>query len=426
MDTTSKYQVIVAGGGLTGITTALGLAQLGLRVALVESVLPKTNLGQSPSFDQRSVALSASSVAILDALGIWSELQSLACSIRRIHVSERGGFGMARFDASEYQVAAFGQVIPLEDSGPRLWRCVQQSSVDSYAPYQVGRIDQHADGVTVALQPINASNDSLRLTGALLIAADGTFSGIAKSLQLPIQRDAYDQVAVIANIRCEKNHQGQAFERFTAHGPLALLPLNDDWMSLVWCHPTSAAETVMAWSDSHFCDQLQTAFGYRLGRILQVAGRASYPLALHWAQHQYQQRVLLLGNAAHTLHPVAGQGFNLGLRDIAALLEQVASRGSTDVGSDAFLQNYLESRRDDWLRTRLATDSLARLFTHDWLPLALGRSVALSAMNRLPWVKAQFVNHAMGYAGRSSRLARGLAIANWPEYRQQISGTGHP
>lgn len=416
----SVYDIIITGGGMAGATTAIALARLGLSIALIEAVEPKLDI--SPSFDQRAVALSASSVAIYQSLGLWPRLRQVACPIKHISVSDQGNFGFTRLTASDYNVDALGQVIPLDETGPILWQAIQaETNISVYCPEKVESVNMtHQDYCSVL-------TDQSKLRAKLLIAADGTYSQIAKLSGIDISREPYAQHAVIANIETEHAHQNRAYERFTAAGPLALLPLTEtsstnNRMSLVWCHADESVDQVMCYSDKKFIQELQENFGYRLGRIKKVGKRNEYPLSLHIAQKTYSNRLLLLGNSAHTLHPIAGQGFNLGLRDIADFVETVeralehsdASNsevlGSHDYGSRDFLEQYTQSRQKDWQQTIVATDSFARLFSNQFLPLVLARNKAMNIINRLPFVKSQLAHAAMGYGVRSSRLARGLPL----------------
>jgi len=417
-----RYDLIIVGGGLAGTCAAIALAKIGLSVALVEAVEPQSEL--SPSFDQRAVALSASSVEILKSLELWPSLSAVACPIEHILVSEQGQFGFARFHAEQQQIKAFGQVLPLEESAPNLWQqLLKQPGVSVYCPQQVDSIKASEHSVTVQLNAIQpdakvcpselaekAQPQSESICAKLLLAADGTYSTIAKRMALGVTRTPYFQHALITNIKTEFAHENRAYERFTKSGPLALLPLSRNRMSLVWCQKPDLIDQMMQCDTEEFMRALQKAFGYRLGKIEKIGKRFQYPLSLHLAEAPYGQRVFLLGNAAHTIHPVAGQGFNLALRDIAALSENIqrAIAGEIDFGSASFLQDFCRSRSDDWQTTVAATDTLARLFSNDFLPLQLARNKALATLNRLPWAKTQLVRAAMGNRGRASRLARGL------------------
>ncbi|WP_196139844.1 2-octaprenyl-6-methoxyphenyl hydroxylase [Aliikangiella sp. G2MR2-5] len=405
-----NFDIAVVGGGMAGAIAAFALARLGLSIALVEPVEPGSNL--SSSFDQRAVALSAASVKILETLGLWQAIQHLACPIEKIHVSEQGQFGFARFDSKNYKQSAFGEVIPLDDSGPLIWECLSnQENIKLFCPWEVTNLKQAREHSELLLVSVADKRQKLHIKASLTLACDGTFSRLAKASGIKVNRYSYDQYAVIANIVTELPHDNRAFERFTPGGPLALLPLTGNRMSLVWCHKPDDVENMMDVEDDVFLAQLQQAFGYRLGKIRSIGKRFSYPLASHWAEAHYQGRLLLLGNASHTLHPIAGQGFNLGLRDIAMLTDCIRDDLLKDncIGGSASLKRFVDSRQADWQKTSLATDILARLFSREFLPLQIGRNKLLSGLNRIPWLKKRFAIAAMGLDGKSSRLARGLS-----------------
>ncbi len=407
----THFDIIIAGGGMAGATASLALAQRGLKIALVEPVEP--SMDASPSFDQRAVALSAASISIYKTLGIWPSIQPLACPITDIHVSDQGHLGFTRLKASDYGIDALGQVIPLDQTGPILWRVIRQTdNIKLFCPSNIVEIDSIAcqqNNGQINVQISDQPNQQT-LTGQLLIAADGTFSSTAKMAGINIRRDSYNQHAVIANISTELAHNNRAFERFTKQGPLALLPLTRNRMSLVWCQNDKNACSTMIDSDIDFIEKLQTAFGYRLGQIIKVGERNQYPLALHLPEQTFNGRVLLLGNSAHTLHPIAGQGFNLGLRDIAALFDQVqqAQIRGEDIGSQPFLQSYQAQRQSDWKQAIVATDSLIRIFSNDFLPLVIARNKALCLLDKIPLAKQKLAMAAMGFSGESAQLTRGI------------------
>lgn len=412
-----EFDIIIAGGGMVGSTAALALAQLDLKIALIESVEPE--LETSPSFDQRAVALSAASVEIFKGLDLWPTIKPFAESINHIHISDKGHFGFARLDAADYPVEALGQVIPLDQTGPVLWQAIrEQKNIETFCPCRLIEIDSETnspDSGSIEIKIINDLEEVQTLTTKLLLGADGTFSTVAKLADIKSERDDYQQHAIIANISTEKNHENKAFERFTESGPLALLPLTRNRMSLVWCNTPESANRLLGLDEQRFTEALQDEFGYRLGRIRKVGERHSYPLALHVAHKPYRQRVLLLGNSAHTLHPIAGQGFNIGLRDVAALrdaVEESISLQDFDLGSSAFLESYQVSRKPDWRRTILATDSLVRIFSQDFFPLVVARDKALNLFDKIPFFKRRMAYTAMGFAGESAKLTRGLKASD--------------
>lgn len=418
-----EFDVIIAGGGIVGATTALALSKIThqrkyLNIALVEAVEVDSNA--SPSFDERAVALSASSVAIYKSLNLWAELEALAEPISDIHISEQNHFGFTRLSAKDHHVNVLGQVIPLSETGPILWRSIQaQENITSFCPNVITSVDSLDDQlknekIIVELkQSKDPENNSKQIISAkLLIASDGTFSNLAKMAKIKTERASYNQQAIIANISTQKPHQNKAYERFTKEGPIALLPLSRNRMSLVWCQNEAQSEATLKLSDVDFILSLQKSFGFRLGKITRVGERSSYPLSLHLPQKNHNGRTLLLGNSAHTLHPIAGQGFNLGLRDIAALVDAVRESlkldKKTDIGTDIFLEEYQVQREPDWQQTIGATDSLVRLFSNEFVGLNSARSKGLWLIDKVPFIKNKIANAAMGFNGESAKLTRGL------------------
>ncbi|MDQ7048464.1 MAG: 2-octaprenyl-6-methoxyphenyl hydroxylase [Enterobacterales bacterium] len=421
------YDIILIGGGMVGVSAAIALSQLSsaanqFKIAVVEAFEP--SMDTSPSFDQRAVALSAASVDILKTLELWPQIKPLACPIEHIHVSNRGHFGYARLTAKDYQVEALGQVIPLDQTGPILWQAMQQqTNIDCYCPYQLDQIiaQQHElsdkdlsdadckDYQSLIIQ--DTEGKKVQLSGKLVLAADGTLSAVAKQLSMPMKIKPYAQRAVIANISTQQAHNNRAFERFTDQGPIALLPLTRNRMSLVWCVADDQWQSLMQCDEKSFLQQLQQAFGFRLGYFTKVGQRASYPLALRVAEKAHYQRVMLLGNAAHTLHPIAGQGFNLALRDVAALVDFIALalQQDKDFASSQSLKSFEQQRQVDWQKTICVTDSLVSLFSNNFWPLVFARNKLLCLLDHLPAAKNILARHAMGYGGTAANLTRGIA-----------------
>jgi 2-octaprenyl-6-methoxyphenol hydroxylase len=412
-----QFDIIIAGGGMVGATAGLALAELGLSIALIESVSPEQP--NSTSFDQRAVALSEASVRIFKSLGVWQSIQPFAESIKQIHVSDKGKFGFTRIKAQDYSLDALGEVIPLDQTGPILWQLLsQRSNVQLFSGYDLVNIDSSNEKAAlnaqakVTVEIINKIDaSSVQLAGQLLLGADGTFSSVAKMAAIDSQTRDYQQHAIITNIATEVDHQNRAYERFTASGPLALLPLTQNRMSLVWCKKADEYQDLIAADDQSFIRQLQHEFGYRLGQITKVGQRVHYPLNLKVVPKPFKPGILLLGNAAHTLHPIAGQGFNIGLRDVAALADsiEIAMQSSdSDFSSENFLQGYQKSRQQDWNSTISATDWLVRIFSQSFMPLVFARDKAMNITNKIPFFKQQLAYAAMGLAGKSAKLTRGI------------------
>ncbi|MDQ8574314.1 2-octaprenyl-6-methoxyphenyl hydroxylase, partial [Klebsiella aerogenes] len=260
------------------------------------------------------------------------------------------------------------------------------------------------------VEAVNRSQDSVSLTldsgetinGKLLVAADGSRSSLGARCGISWQQQPYEQLAIIANVSTALPHEGRAFERFTEHGPLAMLPMSQGRCSLVWCHPQSRRDEVLSWSDERFCQQLQQAFGWRLGRITHAGKRSVYPLALTTAIRSVSHRLALVGNAAQTLHPIAGQGFNLGLRDVMSLAEMLADAHALgeDVGNYSLLCRYQARRADDKAATIGVTDGLVHLFANRWAPLVAGRNVGLMAMELFTPARDALAQRTLGWVPR--------------------------
>jgi 2-octaprenyl-6-methoxyphenol hydroxylase len=408
----NDYDIVVAGGGMIGSTLALALAPLGLRVAIVEPV-PRESAVQ-PSFDDRSTALSRSTQRTFEAMGLWEEILAAATPVTRIHVSDKGRFGFAHIDAAQQGVEALGYVVinrvlgrVLGDAidrtgGPRLL-CPARIVAARLGPRRaVVRISEN-DGV------------ESELSCRLLVAADGAASPVREMVGIGAKRVAYGQRAVVGNLLPEKRLDGCAYERFTDHGPLALLPVADGRAAFVWTVPEPDAERVLGLDDAAFLAELQSAFGYRLGRFSKVGVRAAYPLALSKAARLTAQRTVLVGNAAHGLHPVAAQGFNLGVRDVAALADcivdaRIGYGDAADPGDARLLERYAAWRRFDQAKLVGLTDGLVRLFGDSGSPKWILRDLGMLAFDLVPGIRGLFARHTMGLAGRLPRLSRGVPL----------------
>src|SRR5688572_7547 len=340
---------------MIGASLAVALMPLGLKVALIEAVPPGAE-GQ-PSFDERTTALSNGSRQILNGLGLWSQFSAEAAPIRRIHVSDRGRFGFARLDAAEQGVAALGYVLANRVLGAALWQRLQSAgSFRLLCPATVEHVEIGADEVRVRV----GGAQHQELSAKLLVAADGAQSTVRKALGIAAEEWDYGQTAIITTVATSRFHDHTAFERFTSTGPLAVLPLNDGRCTVIWTLAPAVAQAMMSLDDAQFLAALQETFGFRLGRLTRVGRRVAYPLALTQAQERVERRCAIIGNAAQGLHPIAGQGFNLGLRDVATLAEVIAD-APEQVGEPAMLGRYDEWRRRDRRGLIAFTDGLVRL-----------------------------------------------------------------
>ncbi|CAB1225462.1 2-octaprenyl-6-methoxyphenyl hydroxylase [Serratia liquefaciens] len=390
--------VIIVGGGMAGATLALAISSLTqgrMAVDLVEATRPDDR--SHPGFDARAIALAQGTCQQLTRIGVWPALRDCATAITEVHVSDRGHAGFVNLYAQDYQVDALGQVIELHDAGQRLFALLAKApGVTLHCPARVVDVVRTAEQAEVLL------DNGRRISGKLLVAADGSRSALAQACNLQWQQSDYPQFATIANVTTAVHPQGRAFERFTRYGPLALLPMSQGRSSLVWCHAREDREQVDAWDDARFINELQQAFGWRLGRILRAGKRHSYPLSLLTANQHVSHRLALVGNAAQTLHPIAGQGFNLGLRDVMSLAETLAQaqQDREDPGSYALLSRYQQRRQQDQQATIGVTDGLIRLFANRYGPLVVGRNLGLMAMAQLPAVRDAFAKRTLGWVDR--------------------------
>ncbi|MEO7385502.1 MAG: 2-octaprenyl-6-methoxyphenyl hydroxylase [Gammaproteobacteria bacterium] len=402
--------VLIAGGGMVGASLAVALSGLSLRVTLVEAV-PAGAPGQ-PSFDARTTALSRSSQHILATLGIWPVVGEAATAIRRIHVSERGQLGTTVIDGDDEGGEPLGYVVENRVLGAALWRALDESpnvTVRSPATVTAATADPAIDGLAVTLREGGTSRELLT---RLLVVADGARSPLRASLGIEARIRPYEQVAIVGNVGLAAgatNPGSMAYERFTPDGPLALLPAGPGRYVFVLTRHAVVAEAVASLPDAAFLDLLQKEFGFRLGRFARVGTRGSYPLELVEADHVTAPRVAVIGNAAHGLHPVAGQGYNLGLRDAAALAELVAAPAALpDPGDPELLACYAAWRRPDQRNVVAFTDGLVRLFDRRGLgPL---RGLGLLLFDATPGAKPMLAKQTMGIGGRRSRLVRGLRL----------------
>lgn len=404
------YDIVIAGGGMIGTCLALALAPLDLRVAVVEAVA--RGVAQQPSFDDRSTALSRSSQRMFEAMGLWPQIRAAATPLAHIHVSERGSFGFAHIDAVEQGVEALGYVVVNRVLGTVLQAAMSDiGNLDFLCPARIAGVDLSPSGARITVERDGRAS---AVTCRLLVAADGAESSVRDMIGIGVERKDYRQHAIIGNVAPQFAVGNRAFERFVPGGALALLPVAEDRVAFVWALPSEQAAGLMALPDIDFTARLQETFGFRLGRFDQVGRRASYALGLSKAGTLTAVRSVLVGNSAHGLHPLAAQGFNLGLRDVAALsdcvADVVAESGRQGLGSDAMLERYREWRAADHRKVVYFTDGLVRLFAGRRTPLRILRNVGMLGFDLLPGVRTLFARHTMGLAGRLPRLSRGVPI----------------
>lgn len=408
VSTKYDYDLIIIGGGLVGATLAAALRKQSLRIGIIEAY--PFGSSEQPSYDDRSIALSYGSREIFAGMGLWQTFSSQATPIHHIHVSNRGHFGAARLDRSESRVDALGYVVENRIVGRLLSELIAtHDNIDLITPARLTDISINRSHAVVTYEK---DSESRQITAPLVVGADGAMSQLRELLGIGVERREYEQSAIIANVSTEQAHNHVAYERFTDEGPIALLPLDQDRCSLVWTVKPGAVEKILEMEEAEFLSLLQQRFGYRLGRFLRAGKRTAYPLALIRAEEYVTSRVVLVGNAAHTLHPVAGQGFNLGLRDVADLAQMIVDKKkeNLDYGAICTLNEYAQWRQQDHRQVIAFTDTMARLFTNSFFPVVVGRNLGLLALDLLPPVKKNFAKQTMGMAGRLPRLARGIPL----------------
>lgn len=386
------YDLLIIGGGLAGNCLAWALKDTDLRMAVVEANSPE-QLKNSPIGD-RALALAAGTVQYLRDLAIWQGIQHKATAIKTIHVSDRGHFGKARLSAEMEQVDALGYVITARDIESHLSHLVAEY-VDCLCPTRVVGLMAGHDVMNVSLK---RANQALNVSTKLLIGADGGNSSVRKLLDIGQYVTAYGQTALITTIKSSRPNQNTAYERFTSVGPLALLPVGNYQSAVIWTQSQEQAEALMAGSEVDFLAELQLCFGYKLGELKLIAPRHAFPLSLVRAKQMIARRAVIIGNAAHQLHPVAGQGFNLGVRDVMQLANHLIDQQAKkqDIGAAEFLQTYAATRQHDHDRTIAFTDNLIQIFSNEWGLLCAARNVGLTVFDHVPLVKSLLSRYAMG------------------------------
>ena len=391
---------------MVGASLACALGNQSLRVGVIEAIPFRSE--SQPSYDDRSIALAYGARKIFEGMGLWQQVAEIVTPIKKIHVSDRGHFGATRMDAAREGYPALGYVVENRDLGQLFAKTLASlPNVELICPAKLQNFTINADGAEVVIE---RDGKIETLTTKLIVGADGGRSVVRQLAGIDHSSDDYNQNAVIANVTPGKDHQNIAYERFTDSGPLALLPMSEGRCSLVWTVDRDNVEDVMALDDDAFLSQLQQRFGMRLGTLQKVGRRNAYPLALVRAVEHIRPRLALIGNAAHVLHPIAGQGFNLGIRDVAALAQVIVEAKDDDIGALAVLNQYDAWRKRDQDCVTGLTDGLVRIFSNQITPLVIGRNSGLLAMDMIPPVKRMLMRQTMGLAGKLPKLARGIPL----------------
>jgi 2-octaprenyl-6-methoxyphenol hydroxylase len=399
----TDYDIVISGGGVVGCLTAIALAtHTSFSVLLLEAVnisaKPATSASQTKRFDARVIALSADSLSTLETLGVNID-DIVHQTIEQIHVSDRGHIGQVKLIAKEQGLAALGKVVAIEALGEYLLNMVKSLSgqIEYKCPLKIKNAKQTESNVTLEL------SDSTEICTKLLVVSDGGQSKTASLVGMQSQLTSYGQAAIITNIKTQLAHENIAYERFTSQGPIAFLPMNigasnktftQHSMSVVWCLNQQFSEQKLQLSEQDFLQELTSLFGHKLGRLTACSQRYSYPLSLSKSHPFVSYRAISVGNAAQSLHPIAGQGFNLGVRDVAELVKVV--KYATDPGEFAAIQQYKKCRQADKDDTVFATEALVKVFSNQYTPFVIARNLGLFALNSFSGPKHQFANFAMG------------------------------
>lgn len=406
---TLAADVLIVGGGFVGLTLAVALSQAGLSAVVVDRERMEKQLGQN--FDGRTSAIAYGSARVLEGLGLWPKLETLAEPIREIRVSDAGSPLFLHYDPRELAAPLNDQPLGFILENRDIRRILYEAAAESAGVTLVygtalARLERGRDAAEAELA------DGSNIAARLVAAADGRDSRLRQQAGIAAARWPYEQTAIVCTVALENDHRGIAHERFLPAGPFAILPMTGRRASIVWTERSADVPRLLALSDADFLAELAARFGDFLGKLEVIGPRFSYPLGLVHADRYALERLVLVGDAAHAIHPIAGQGLNLGLRDVAALAEVLAdaARAGRDIGSLEVLRRYERWRRFDAFTLIAATDGLNRLFSNDLPPVRLLRDVGLAAVNRMPGLKRFFMRHAMGVVGDLPRLMRGQPL----------------
>jgi 2-octaprenyl-6-methoxyphenol hydroxylase len=388
-----EYDLLIVGSGLAGNCLALALKDAGFRIAIIEANT-RAQLHASPAGD-RALALAAGTVMMLDTLGVWQGIKHAATPIQHIHISDRGHFGKTRLSAQKEHIDALGYVIAARDIETYVANLVINAGIDIIAPARVVGLISGDQEICVN---IKQNDQSQNLSAKLLVGADGGLSSVRQLLNINQLITDYGQTALITSVKSTIPNNNTAYERFTSSGPLALLPISKNECAVIWTRSHEDADTLMLGREADFLVELQQCFGFKLGELTLTAPRRAFPLSLIRAEQMVAGRAVIIGNAVHQLHPVAGQGFNLGLRDVIQLAEMLIKQHeqNKDIGEADFLNAYAVSRKKDHDWTIGFTDTLIKIFANEWLALAAARNIGLTLLDHIP------AQHAMGFAGQTN------------------------
>ncbi len=402
-----QFDIVIVGGGLVGATCAGAIRALEaqvksdkpLKIAIIDSqsVNPTQTRIQSTSFDGKAIALSYGSALLLNKWQLWSDIKPCVESIKKIEVSEQGSAGF-NFMHKPVNQSALGFVVEAQQMGQAVLNNLSQKQIDWLCPVKIKHLAQHQNHIELTLD----NHQSIQTK--LLLACDGANSQVRQILNLEHQVEDYQQWAITANIEMNQKHGNIAYERFTREGPLAMLPMTDNRFGLVWCASEQHIQDLLALSDDEFIKALQANAGYKAGKVIRCGARQAYPLSRRYNLQNISHRAVLLGNASHTVHPIAGQGLNLGIRDIYSVARQVIQKTLQQEDIGLGWQSYQTERNSDIQLILQATDTLVKTFSNDQPLLKFARNAGLLALELNPLLKQIFSQRAMGLLNNKNRL----------------------
>jgi len=399
---TIKSDVLISGAGVVGMTLAYSLASHGVHVSIVDTLDVEKSLNNE--FDGRSYAISYAPYVMLKTIGLWDKIGVEAQPIKEIHVTDGDCPVFLHFDQKELGDGPLGQMVEVRHIRAGLYDAIKDhKNITLMSPDSISAVENHADHTYVEFK----SGKTLKTS--LVIGAEGRGSTLRTQNDIKVRVWDYKQTGIVTTVEHELDHQGIAHEKFFASGPFAILPLKGNQSSIVWCEPPDLAKTIMGLSERSFNAELTKKFGTFLGEVKSLGERWSYPLTMQLADQYTATRFCLIGDAVHGIHPIAGQGFNLGLRDIAALSEVLvdAHKLGGDFGSELVLERYVDWRRTDNNILALSMDGLTRLFSNDNAVISFARRAGLAAVEEMPEVKKFFMKHARGTVGKLPKLLKG-------------------
>ncbi len=410
----NDYDVVIVGGGLVGASLALALGAH-RRVALLESQARPQPDQQGPS-GERAIVLSSSSKNILSALGIWSFLAPYVESVKEVQVSDRGHFGQVKISAKEEDLPALGYVIQAKHLQAQLTMLLEQSEkIAVFYKAECRNLDTSTTGAVVKFDSLAGRQE---ISAELIVGADGQHSAVRELLGVAVSTVNYEQSAVVSNIDLARSHHHIAYERFTPTGPIALLPLKEKKATLVWTVPHEAVNDIKSLTPEAFIEKVQDIFGYRLGRFIKATTPVAFPVSMIRATELVRERVVLVGNSANAIHPIAGQGLNLGLRDVAVLVELIMEQGFGCC--DKLLQEYVSRRRSDHLQIVNITHSLVGFFSNAFFPLTFARNMGMTAMELLPPLKRLLSKKSLGQVGHVTSMSCGVLPFSTENHHKQV------